>query len=161
MVYMSTAGWPSGKARVCKTLTTGSNPVPASSLQTFCLILSFCPHNRLTETISYPNSRFACTRSNIHRKKNPERYQFRYGSPTTWHWPGRSHEAACGLSLSCNMRARVPVVPDIPENEASGPRDVGCNSACRVYFRASQKPCATHSADQTVVFVFPISPLTP
>jgi hypothetical protein len=29
------ASWPSGKARVCKTLTTGSNPVDASKEQVF------------------------------------------------------------------------------------------------------------------------------
>jgi hypothetical protein len=29
-VLLSTASWPSGKARVCKTLITGSNPVDAS-----------------------------------------------------------------------------------------------------------------------------------
>ena len=39
--FFVTASWPSGKARVCKTLITGSNPVDASEScstgQLFCL----------------------------------------------------------------------------------------------------------------------------
>ena len=40
-VYM--ASWPSGKARVCKTLITGSNPVDASQKQ-FVFSLAHCLH---------------------------------------------------------------------------------------------------------------------